>query len=123
MRRFRRIPLAALLTAALTITGCATVVDGTGAPRFVADVAGLDAERMTAADLRARGPERLAGLVETYYPSQFGVRESEPPSITSAAKAGPASGALSDNDRASTARRLGDTATSPECPALYHWVL
>lgn len=56
--------------------------------RFVADVAGLDAERMTAADLRARGPERLAGLVETYYPSQFGVRESEPPTITSAAQAG-----------------------------------
>ncbi len=32
MRRFRRIPLAALLTAVLTVTGCATVVDGTAQP-------------------------------------------------------------------------------------------
>lgn len=56
--------------------------------RFVADVSGLDAEHMTAADLRERGPEHLADLVATYYPSQFGVRESEPPSITAAARAG-----------------------------------
>lgn len=56
--------------------------------RFVAEVSGLDAEAMTAADLRAHGPEHLAALIETYYPSQFGSRESEPPSITAAAGAG-----------------------------------
>ena len=55
---------------------------------FVAEVSGLDVETMTAADLRARGPQHLAALIETYYPSQFGSRESEPPSITTAAGAG-----------------------------------
>lgn len=56
--------------------------------RFVAEVSGLDAEHMTGADLRECGPEHLADLVATYYPSQFGVLESEPPSITTAARAG-----------------------------------
>lgn len=55
--------------------------------RFVAAVSGLDAEKMTAEDIRARGPEHLARLIEAYYPSQFGVRESERPSITAAARA------------------------------------
>lgn len=54
---------------------------------FAAEVAGLDADRMTAADLRARGPEHLARLIEEYYPRQFGAAESEPPTIDASARA------------------------------------
>ncbi|OAB88600.1 hypothetical protein AWH69_02010 [Janibacter melonis] len=55
--------------------------------RFVAEVSGLDAEKMTARDLRKRGPEHLARLIAAYYPSQFGAAESAPPSIGKAASA------------------------------------
>lgn len=54
---------------------------------FVADVSGLDADRMTAAELRSYGPEHLARVIEQYYPRQFGPVESEPPSIRSSAGA------------------------------------
>lgn len=54
---------------------------------FVAEVSGLKADTMTAADLRRRGPEHLARVIRTYYPRQFGAAESDRPSITAAAQA------------------------------------
>ena len=54
---------------------------------FVAQASGLDADRMTAQELRARGPAHLARLIEAYYPRQFGVDEAEPPQIRPAAGA------------------------------------
>lgn len=54
---------------------------------FVAEVSGLEADTMTAADLRRKGPARLAEVIESYYPRQFGVDESERPSIGAGASA------------------------------------
>lgn len=54
---------------------------------FVADVSGLKADTMTAADIRRRGPERLARVIEAYYPRQFGVAESDRPTIRASAQA------------------------------------
>ncbi len=54
---------------------------------FVARASGLEADTMTAADLRYRGPRHLAALIEEYYPRQFGPVEAEPPSIGHSADA------------------------------------
>lgn len=54
---------------------------------FVGDVSGLKASTMTAADLRRKGPDHLARVIETYYPRQFGADESDRPSIGASAKA------------------------------------
>lgn len=55
---------------------------------FVSEVSGLEADTMTAADLRARGPAHLATLIEEYYPSQFGIEEADRPSFAKSAAAG-----------------------------------
>lgn len=54
---------------------------------FVGEVSGLEADTMTATDLRRRGPAPLASVIEAYYPRQFGVAESERPTITDSARA------------------------------------
>lgn len=55
---------------------------------FVSEVSGLEADTMTAADLRAAGPAHLATLIEEYYPSQFGIEEADRPSFAKSAAAG-----------------------------------
>lgn len=60
-----------------------TVVRG-----FVSEASGLEADTMTAADLRAAGPAHLATLIEEYYPRQFGIEEADRPSLTASATAG-----------------------------------
>lgn len=59
-----------------------TVVRG-----FVSRASGLEADTMTAADLRQRGPAHLATVIEEYYPRQFGSEEAERPSIGRSAAA------------------------------------
>lgn len=54
---------------------------------FVSRASGLEAETMTAADLRERGPAHLAALIDEYYPRQFGSEEADPPSIGRSAQA------------------------------------
>lgn len=44
---------------------------------FVGRASDLEAETMTAADLRERGPAHLADLIERFYPRQFGAAEAE----------------------------------------------
>lgn len=55
---------------------------------FVSEVSGLEADTMTAADLRAGGPPHLASLIEEYYPRQFGIEEADRPSLAASADAG-----------------------------------
>lgn len=54
---------------------------------FVSDASGLEADTMTAADLRLRAPEHLASLIEEYYPRQFGIEEADRPSFPTSATA------------------------------------
>ena len=54
---------------------------------FVSRSSGLEAETMTAADLRARGPAHLADLIERFYPRQFGAAEVEHHGFTDSAHA------------------------------------
>lgn len=54
---------------------------------FVSEVSGLEADTMTAADLRQHGPAHLAHLIEEYYPRQFGIAEADEPSVTRSAAA------------------------------------
>ncbi len=54
---------------------------------FVSDASGLEAETMTAADLRERGPAHLADLIERFYPRQFGAAEVEHPGFADSAAA------------------------------------
>lgn len=54
---------------------------------FVSRASGLEAETMTAADLRERGPAHLARLIEEFYPRQFGSAEADRPSIGRSAEA------------------------------------
>ena len=54
---------------------------------FVSRASGLEADTMTAADLRQRGPAHLAALIEEYYPRQFGIEEADRPSISRSAAA------------------------------------
>ncbi|MGO1165035.1 MAG: hypothetical protein ACTMHL_00315 [Janibacter sp.] len=52
---------------------------------FVSRTTGLEADTMTAVDLRERGPAHLATLIEEYYPRQFGSEEADRPSIARSA--------------------------------------
>lgn len=54
---------------------------------FVSEVSGLEADTMTAADLRRHGPAHLAGLIEEYYPRQFGIDEADGPGFARSAAA------------------------------------
>lgn len=54
---------------------------------FVSRASGLEAETMTAADLRERGPAHLSRLIEEFYPRQFGSAEADRPSIGRSAEA------------------------------------
>lgn len=54
---------------------------------FVSEASGLEADTMTAADLRRHGPARLAALIEEYYPRQFGATEADGPGFTRSASA------------------------------------
>lgn len=54
---------------------------------FVSRASGLEADTMTATDLRARGPAHLATLIEEYYPRQFGTEETDRPTFATSAGA------------------------------------
>lgn len=54
---------------------------------FVSKASGLEADTMTASDLRERGPAHLAALIEEFYPRQFGAAEADTPSFGRSAKA------------------------------------